>query len=279
MQPCCIKGSKGIALNFKELKLQSEILTTWMALGIGFLHALEPGHGKTALFTFLASKKNSWAEGLVISFSSAFTHSIVVFVIALVSHYVLHHSISKDRIHEVSHVLALMSGGLIFGLGLWVILKTRRGEHLDHCCAHHHSDHSKTNHTPQKNFVSSSLIGVATGMIPCPTVIVAYLSGVSNGNSYLGLQSVLFFAIGMFFALLSVIILFNIGGQRIISRFIEKRTSSFRYPGRTLYGDWSFYGDISFGFYVLGFGTFYCRVEKKVIKGDEVSSGRCSSSY
>ena len=35
--------------------MESVALTSWIALGIGFLHALEPGHGKTALFAFLAS--------------------------------------------------------------------------------------------------------------------------------------------------------------------------------------------------------------------------------
>ncbi len=220
--------------------MENMTMSSWIALSIGFLHALEPGHGKTALFTYLASGKKTWIEGLVISLSSAVTHSAAVLLIAFVSHYLLHQNTSEESIHEIAWVLSLLSGGIICGLGVWVILKTQKGEDLHaHCCGHeehshdhhHHHDHDHDHkHDAKKvSLLTSGLIGMATGMIPCPTVVVAYLSGVSTGNSYLGVQSVVFFALGMFLALISVIMLFNFGGQKVLEKFKTVKLTSFNW--------------------------------------------------
>ena len=229
--------------------MEGSTMTTWLALSIGFLHALEPGHGKTALFTYLASGKKTWRDGLVISLSSALTHSAAVFVIAFISHYVLHHNVTEEGLHEMSGFLGILSGGIICALGVWVIVKTKRGEDLHaNCCGHDHEhshehshehthDHTHEHHHEKQNrsqiskssLFASSLIGIATGMIPCPTVIVAYLSGVSTGNSYLGIQSVVYFALGMFLALMSVVIAFNFGGQKILDKFKSDKLSFFNW--------------------------------------------------
>ena len=93
-------------------------------------------------------------------------------------------------------------------------------------------DKHKTNQKKEiskASFLTSSFIGIATGMIPCPTVIVAYLSGVSTGNTYVGLQSVTYFALGMFLALMLVVIAFNFGGQKVIDRFKDGKLSNFNW--------------------------------------------------
>lgn len=217
--------------------MESTVLTSWIALSVGFLHALEPGHGKTALLTYLASGKKTWAEGMVISFTSAITHSASVFLIAFFSHLALHHGPMEDRIHELGGVLGYISGGLIISLGAWVIYKAKKGEDMHgNCCHHeehdhehnHHHDHDHSHsHEPKEsdnksNFLTSSIIGVATGIIPCPTVIVAYLSGVSTGNTFLGVKSVVFFAIGMILSLMLLITFFNFGGHKILDKFKNK---------------------------------------------------------
>ena len=63
--------------------------------------------------------------------------------------------------------------------------------------------------------MASGLIGLATGLIPCPSVIVAYLAGLSKGNSFLGLKAVIFFAIGMALSLIAVTIIFSLGGKKL----------------------------------------------------------------
>jgi nickel/cobalt exporter len=221
--------------------MDGSVMTSWLALSIGFLHALEPGHGKTALFTYLASGKKTWRDGLVISLSSALTHSLAVFLIAFISHYVLHHNVTEEGMQKLSSFLGIISGAIICSLGIWVLVKARKGEdlHANCCGVHDHDGHNHHEHhqgeSPQKSsfskvsLLTSSLVGIATGMIPCPTVIVAYLGGVSTGNTYLGLQSVIYFALGMFLALMSVVIAFNLGGQKVINKFKGGKLSQFNW--------------------------------------------------
>ena len=64
-------------------------LSAGMALTFGALHALEPGHGKTAIVAYMASGEKSWKDGFVLSVSSSVTHSISILIIAFISHYFL----------------------------------------------------------------------------------------------------------------------------------------------------------------------------------------------
>ncbi|MEM7647360.1 MAG: sulfite exporter TauE/SafE family protein [Pseudomonadota bacterium] len=211
-------------------------LTSGLALTFGILHALEPGHGKTALMTYLASGKRSVSEGVVIALTSAITHSFAVLLIALGSHYLLHHGSSEKAVHGIGDMLALVSGALIAGLGIWTIRKAWRDEPTHQCasCGGHHHDHHHSGdhhhnhaHNSKKKvnkYFASTLLGFATGIIPCPTVVVAFLAGVSTGNSFAGLQSVLLFALGMGVSLLTVILLFSFGALKVRTH-VQPKTS------------------------------------------------------
>ena len=199
-----------------SMVLETATLSSGLALTFGILHALEPGHGKTALMTYLASGKRSVSEGVVIAITSAATHSLAVLVIAIFCHYLIHHSSSQAAAEGIGEVLAMLSGALIAGLGLWVIRKAWQNKPIHSCSScggdQHHHDHSKKN---RNRFLTSGLLGFATGIIPCPTIVVAFLTGLSTGNSFVGLQNVLLFALGMGISLLTVILLFNIGALKV----------------------------------------------------------------
>ena len=74
-------------------------------------------------------------------------------------------------------------------------------------------------------FFTSWLLGVATGLIPCPTIVVAYLSGVSSGGVVLGVQSVVFFAIGMCISLLGVVTFCSLSGEKVIAKLSNSKFS------------------------------------------------------
>ncbi|MCJ8275495.1 MAG: sulfite exporter TauE/SafE family protein [Bdellovibrionales bacterium] len=207
---------------------ETTVLTSGVALVFGLLHALEPGHGKTALMTYLASGKRTLGEGIFIALTSAITHSFAVLGIALASHYFLHHGAEGDWAHIIGDYLSYLSGGLIICLGVWIFFKNEK-DHSHHSCmacnatfGHHHDrshdhdhDHDHGHLVSKRSFLTSGLLGIATGIIPCPTVVVAYLSGLSTGNSLLGLQSVFLFALGMSISLVAVIVLFNMGALKV----------------------------------------------------------------
>lgn len=67
--------------------------TLGLAFLLGLLHALEPGHGKTALWVYLSSGGRRPWHPLVMGASTAFSHSISLLVIALTVH-AAHHGIT-----------------------------------------------------------------------------------------------------------------------------------------------------------------------------------------
>ena len=216
-------------------------LTSILALGFGFLHAIEPGHGKTALLTYVASGEKTWKEGVVISFSSAFTHSLAVLLIALVSHMAISQGQKQFEPNFIKEVLKNGSALLIIALGAWAIYRESKGK-KSHCCAahshthqHHDHDHSHSHshdhhnhHNHNKSdtatgFISALMLGIATGIVPCPTLVGAYLSGLNSGNSFDGIQNIFFFAIGMALTLMLVVSLVSLGGEKLLSRMSSKK--------------------------------------------------------
>lgn len=113
----------------------------------------------------------------------------------------------------------------LFGLFKIFIYRYFKGGKREDCsaCAHDHSelhrDQDKSSKASRGNYLTSGLLGIATGMIPCPTIVVSYLSGISKGDSLEGVNSVVLFALGMFLSLLGVVIFFSFGGEKIFKRF------------------------------------------------------------
>jgi len=61
-------------------------LTLSLAFGLGALHALKPGHGKTAMLLYLAGERRSLLHPLVMGLSSALSHSLSLIRIAAMVH-------------------------------------------------------------------------------------------------------------------------------------------------------------------------------------------------
>jgi len=62
----------------------SNELTLGIAYFLGALHALEPGHGKTAMLVYLSGERRSVWHPIVMGLSSGVAHSVSLVVIALV---------------------------------------------------------------------------------------------------------------------------------------------------------------------------------------------------
>ncbi len=225
--------------------MENTTISSGLALVFGALHALEPGHGKTALLTYVASGKRSWKEGVVISVTSAVTHSLAIFFIAFASHLLLHHSIKDAGMLHIRNILSAISGALICGLGIWTIYKGRKRIPREPCHAYAKYQGHKEETLSRSSFLTSGVLGIATGIIPCPTAIAAYLSGVSSGNSFLGIQNVICFAFGMCFSLMGAIIFCSLSGKKLVQKLKNK--------GTTL--NWSFIQGILF--IVIGLATAF----------------------
>ena len=56
--------------------MHSHELTLGLAFGLGALHALEPGHGKTAMLVYLSGERRSILHPIIMGLSSATSQAL-----------------------------------------------------------------------------------------------------------------------------------------------------------------------------------------------------------
>jgi ABC-type nickel/cobalt efflux system permease component RcnA len=130
-----------------HLHSHSQELSLGLSFILGALHALEPGHGKTAMFVYLLDGNRSFWHPLIMGLSTAVSHSVSLFAIAFGVH-IAHHLIATDHHHEeqVSGALQWISALLVVAVGGFLLVQAIRGRKVTCCGQHHHhedcSDHS-----------------------------------------------------------------------------------------------------------------------------------------
>lgn len=98
-------------------------------------------------------------------------------------------------------VLSAVSGLTVCGVGVGVgLLKRRLNSEPEHCSHHHEpSLDSHHHHESASDASMSSLItlGIAGGMVPCPSALVLLLSAIALHQTTYGLFLVSAFSVGM----------------------------------------------------------------------------------
>ena len=110
-------------------------VTVATALGVAFFlggaHALTPGHGKTIVAAYLVGSRGRVLDAIYLGGVVTLTHTASVFILGLAT---LYASTQFDP-NVVSKWLALASGILVAGIGLYLLVQRSRGDD-----AHHHHD-------------------------------------------------------------------------------------------------------------------------------------------
>lgn len=120
-----------------------------LAVGLGALHALEPGHSKTLIAAYLIGVKGTRRDALLLGLSAAATHSIVVIALAVAALWLGREALADDA----GRWLQLGSGALVVVIGSWLLtrrwLRRRRHHGHDHHEPHHHGHDHGHSHHPQ----------------------------------------------------------------------------------------------------------------------------------
>ena len=198
-------------------------LTLGLAFGLGALHALEPGHGKTAMLLYLAGERRSLLHPLVMGISSALSHSISLIGIAAIVH-LSHHLITGDHHHAdegVTNIMQWISAVLVLLVGLWMTWSAWKAKPTTCGCSHHDHDSAVPEEpsNPQRTQTSysmSALLGAAFGLMPCPSAMAAYFSGLSSGSPVTAYIVIGLFAAGIAVSLTCVGIIVQVFGNRLI---------------------------------------------------------------
>jgi ABC-type nickel/cobalt efflux system permease component RcnA len=219
------------------------------SLGLGALHALEPGHGKTFLASYSLAKRMSKKEVIKIISSMAISHSLLLLILGLFIPLVL------PRQEETIHIyVQILASAIVLFVGFKMLYTLYKKEHDDKSCSCGY-DHTQEQHneslllikknetirnkvftsinqtnfnltTPEKNKKNSSpvLVGIVNGIMPCPSALavvgIAFTYTSVWSISFIMLAYVLGFIAAMF-CLLTIFVIFK-------NKFINSNPKNFK---------------------------------------------------
>ena len=181
-----------------------------VAFGLGAIHALSPGHGKTIVAAYLVGTRGTPKHAIFLGAMVTFTHTVSVFLLGLGTLF-LSRFVLPEKIYPI---LGAISGIAIVWIGAalfwrrWRSLRHARAHHHHHHHDHphphpHHHDHDHDHehshsHVPEEVSLSGLIaLGASGGLVPCPSALVLLLSSVALGRVGVGLTLLVAFSAGL----------------------------------------------------------------------------------
>ena len=175
-----------------DLSLGVILLSLFVAAFWGAAHALTPGHGKAIVAGYLVGTRGRPLDAVLLGGVVTVTHTIGVFALGLVTL-----ALSQFVVPETLYPwLTLVSGVLVVLVGAGVLLgRLRSGGH-----SHHHHDHAHDHghhhhHELERRGILG--VGVAAGLLPCPSALVVLLSAIALHRVGFGLALIVAFSLGL----------------------------------------------------------------------------------
>jgi nickel/cobalt exporter len=194
------------------------LLTGFAAMGLGAAHALSPGHGKSVMAGYLVGTRRSWRAAVGLGLTITATHTAGVFVLGLIT-LTATAVVTPESLYPV---LTLLSGVVILAVGGALVIsriRTARGHHHsrthghahphDHGHARHvhaHHEHGERGRAPGATSGRKGLIamGIAGGLVPCPSALLVLLAAVSLHRVAAGLLLIVAFSAGLALVLVGI---------------------------------------------------------------------------
>lgn len=215
--------------------ISSDRLSLWffvtaalIAMGLGALHALEPGHGKTLVAAYLVGSRGTTWHAILLGLIVTLAHTAGVYAIGAVTLYASHYVVPE----KLYPWLSAVSGLIIVALGAWLFLRRWMG---DASPVHGHShwydaftrrsgsvvaSGNGTAAAPARQSVTTRqllLLGITGGLIPCPAALVVLLSAITLHRIALGFFLIIAFSVGLAAVLIAIGLLMVHAG-RFVSR-------------------------------------------------------------
>jgi nickel/cobalt exporter len=205
------------------------LTAAFVSMGLGSLHALEPGHGKTIVAAYLVGSRGTARHALLLGLIVTAAHTVSVFALGAItlcaSHYIL-----PEQLYPW---LGVMSGITIAALGGYMFLRRWTGEEAEHAHTagemHGHWFSSRKNR-PEAETAASTVgptksvslfqlftLGVTGGIIPCPAALVVLLSALALHRINFGFFLIVCFSIGLAAVLIGFGLLM-VYARRFVSR-------------------------------------------------------------
>jgi ABC-type nickel/cobalt efflux system permease component RcnA len=213
-------------LHRQEIPWSLTLIGMAVAFGLGAVHALSPGHGKTIVAAYLVGSRGTMKHAAFLGAMVTFTHTASVFLLGFVTLF-----LSKYLLPETLFpILGALSGLSIVWVGATLFFRRLRGSghhhphhhhhHHDHHDHHHDPVHSHSHsHVPEGEIRLASLIalGASGGLVPCPSALVVLLSSIALGRVGLGLLLLVGFSAGLATVLMGIGMLVLFAGSLLPS--------------------------------------------------------------
>ena len=176
-------------------------LSLVVAMFWGAAHGLTPGHGKAMVAAYLVGTRGTPRHALMLGGTVTVAHTAGVFALGIVT-LGLSRLIVPEQLYPW---LTLASGLLVVLVGASVLRQRLRGRghapgHAHEHDHHHHGNHDHAHDHPHDDALTSKGIlgvGIAAGLLPCPSALVVLLSAIALHRVGLGLALILAFSVGL----------------------------------------------------------------------------------
>lgn len=198
-----------------------------LAAGLGALHALEPGHGKTIVAAYLVGSKGTARHAVWLGVIVTLAHTAGVYLLGALTLYASRYILPE----QLFPWLEMLSGMVIAVVACFLLVRAWTGENGEHShdagsshshwfaslglrrqiqpLAAHHLAVANTSpsvalmdapsETPERKISLAQLLGlgVSGGIVPCPAALVVLLSALSLHRVGFGLFLIVAFSLGL----------------------------------------------------------------------------------
>ncbi|MCA1591715.1 MAG: hypothetical protein LC754_03495 [Acidobacteria bacterium] len=228
-------------IEVKELTLWVALAGLLVALALGALHALSPGHGKTVVGAYLVGTRGTAKHAAFLGLTVTLTHTSSVFALGVVTLFAAQYVVPE----RLFPILSLVSGAVVLFIGLSLFVKRLRAAlggsphghtHEEHASqhAHEHDNHahghdgetlahshggSTHTHLPpgtdggRVTWRSLLALGISGGLLPCPSALVVLLAAIAAHRVGYGLLLIVAFSTGLAATLTGIGLAFVYAGR------------------------------------------------------------------
>lgn len=251
-------GGLGRLLN-NDRSLGIILLSLLAAVGFGALHALGPGHGKSVVAAYLVGSRGTPRHALALGLTVTATHTAAVYALGFFT------IAASDLLapEEAFVYLGVGSGLLIVVMGASLFLARLRslrahshdddglhrhglfGKRHSHMPGsapaiphvhdeseggHDHSPHAMPSKAPGVTWRSLFALGVAGGLLPCPSALVVMLAAISLGQVFFGMLLIVAFSAGLAGVLVAI------GFAVVLGKRLSNRPGLSHLAGKPVFG-------------------------------------------
>ncbi len=223
-----------------------------IAAGLGALHALEPGHGKTIVAAYLVGSRGTARHAVLLGIVVTAAHTAGVYLLGGLTLYASRYIVPE----QLYPWLGAISGLSVAGLGIFIFLRHWTGETGEHS----HAPGERPSHwflsiikqaapnraTPTElanrapvsadpkpveralSLRELCMLGITGGIVPCPAALVVLLSAFSLHRIGFGLFLITAFSLGLA-AVLVTVGLTMVYAKRVMSSRVRAGNTVVRY--------------------------------------------------